>query len=94
MINAYNDKETNTIHISYPIVHSPFYIDNEKNYLNYGAIGMIIAHELIHSYDSNNRYIFANEGSISWVNFFFYIFIYKIMLKTVIIIKILIYFNS
>jgi predicted metalloendopeptidase len=67
MINAFNDEETNTIHISYPIVHSPFYIDNEKDYLNYGAIGMVIAHELIHSYDNNNRYIFANEGNISWL---------------------------
>lgn len=40
-----------------------FYSKNRPQYMNYGSLGQIISHELIHGFDNTGRY-FDKQGSI------------------------------
>lgn len=43
------------------VINEPFYDENLPNYINYGAIGSVIGHELTHGFDQLGR-LFDKDG--------------------------------
>ncbi|CAO3655112.1 unnamed protein product [Mucor hiemalis] len=68
-INAYYNANNNEIVVPAGILQSPFYSFESPEYLNYGGIGMIVAHEIAHAFDSNGR-SFDGHGNMTdwWTN--------------------------
>jgi putative endopeptidase len=54
-VNAYYMASTNTICFPAGILQPPFFFMNGDDALNYGAIGMVIAHEISHGFDDQGR---------------------------------------
>lgn len=50
-VNAFNQWGTNSIIIPAGILQAPFFDPSADEAINYGAIGVVIAHELTHGYD-------------------------------------------
>src|ERR1700681_1284642 len=50
-INAYYDPQLNTINFPAGILQPPFFEKGMDDSVNYGAIGMVIGHELTHGFD-------------------------------------------
>jgi len=59
--NAFFNVLDNSITIPAGILQPPFIDLNQPDYINYGAIGNIISHELIHAFDSYNS-LFDGNG--------------------------------
>ena len=51
MVNAYSMPTTNEICFPAAILQPPFYNPNADDAVNYGAIGVVIAHEMTHGFD-------------------------------------------
>ena len=51
MVNAYYNPTTNEICFPAAILQPPFYNPNADDAVNYGAIGVVIAHEMTHGFD-------------------------------------------
>ncbi len=71
-INAYYSPKYNEIVIPAGILQEPFYYinDNEINIAkNYGGIGIIIGHEIIHAFDDKGR-LYDEKGNLNnwWVS--------------------------
>jgi len=64
--NAYYVDESNTINMNAAILNSPFISINSPDYLNYGAIGVLLGHELTHAFDNGGRYFDANGEKNNW----------------------------
>jgi putative endopeptidase len=62
-VNAYEDAQTNTINFPAGILQPPFFDASEMNAVNYGAIGMVIGHEITHGFDDQGRK-FDGEGNL------------------------------
>jgi putative endopeptidase len=54
-VNAYEDAQTNTINFPAGILQPPFFDASLGDAVNYGAIGAVIGHEIIHGYDDQGR---------------------------------------
>ncbi|GFY56935.1 endothelin-converting enzyme 1 [Trichonephila inaurata madagascariensis] len=52
-VSAYYDLQRNIFTLPLSIHHPPFYYYEGPMYLNFGAIGTIIGHEIMHGFDSN-----------------------------------------
>ncbi len=50
-VNAYEDPQTNTINFPAGILQPPFYDFKIDPAVNYGAIGVVIGHEMTHGFD-------------------------------------------
>ena len=62
-VNAYNGGQLNEIVFPAAILQPPFFDPNADAAVNYGAIGVVIGHEISHSFDDQGRKIDA-EGRI------------------------------
>jgi putative endopeptidase len=65
-INAYYDPQLNTINFPAGILQPPYF---EKQYdaaVNYGAIGAVIGHEIIHGFDDTGRQFDATGNLRDW----------------------------
>lgn len=62
-VNAYNGGQRNEIVFPAAILQAPFFDPAADPAVNYGAIGVVIGHEIIHSFDDQGRKIDA-EGRI------------------------------
>jgi endothelin-converting enzyme/putative endopeptidase len=62
-INAYNDPQLNTINFPAGILQPPFFDAKGDDPANYGAIGMIIGHEITHGFDDQGRK-FDEKGNL------------------------------
>jgi putative endopeptidase len=62
-VNAYEDPQTNTINFPAGILQPPFFDAAQSDAVNYGGIGMVIGHEIIHGFDDQGRK-FDTDGNL------------------------------
>ena len=65
-INAYNDPQNNTINFPAGILQLPFFNVQQTDAANYGAIGMVIGHEITHGFDDQGRKFDAKGNLRDW----------------------------
>jgi putative endopeptidase len=65
-INAYYDPQLNTINFPAGILQPPFFDPTKDDAVNYGAIGMVIGHELTHGFDDQGRKFDAHGNLRDW----------------------------
>jgi len=65
-INAYYDPQLNTINFPAGILQPPYFEKNMDDSVNYGAIGMVIGHELTHGFDDQGRKFDAQGNLRDW----------------------------
>jgi putative endopeptidase len=65
-INAYYDPQLNTINFPAGILQPPYFDPSKDDAVNYGAIGMVIGHEIIHGFDDQGRKFDAQGNLRDW----------------------------
>ncbi|MEP6596098.1 MAG: M13 family metallopeptidase [Ginsengibacter sp.] len=65
-IDAYFNPYTNDINFPAGILQPPFFYKEGDDALNYGAIGIIIGHEITHGFDDQGRMFDAKGNLKSW----------------------------
>jgi endothelin-converting enzyme/putative endopeptidase len=65
-INAYEDPQNNTINFPAGILQPSFFDAKQEDTVNYGAIGAVIGHEIIHGYDDQGRKFDAQGNLRDW----------------------------
>ena len=65
-INAYYDPQLNTINFPAGILQPPYFEKSMDDSVNYGAIGMVIGHELTHGFDDQGRKFDAHGNLRDW----------------------------
>ena len=65
-INAYYDPQLNTINFPAGILQPPFFEKAMDDSVNFGAIGMVIGHELTHGFDDQGRKFDAQGNLRDW----------------------------
>jgi endothelin-converting enzyme/putative endopeptidase len=65
-VNAYEDSQTNTINFPAGILQPPFFDASAPDAVNFGAIGMVIGHEIIHGFDDQGRKFDADGNLKDW----------------------------
>jgi putative endopeptidase len=65
-INAYYDPQLNTINFPAGILQPPFFDPSKDDAVNFGAIGMVIGHELTHGFDDQGRKFDAQGNLRDW----------------------------
>ena len=63
-VNAYYSPTTNEICFPAGILQYPFFDMNADDAFNYGAIGVVIGHEMTHGFDDQGRQ-YDKEGNLS-----------------------------
>ena len=63
-VNAYYNPTTNEICFPAGILQPPFYNPDADDAVNYGAIGVVISHEMTHGFDDQGR-LFDKEGNMN-----------------------------
>ncbi len=62
-VNAYYNPSTNEICFPAAILQPPFYNPDADDAVNYGAIGVVISHEMTHGFDDQGR-LFDKDGNM------------------------------
>ena len=65
-VNAYNNSAKNEIVFPAGILQPPFFYPEGDDAINYGAIGGVIGHEIIHGFDNSGRKFDANGNQVEW----------------------------
>jgi predicted metalloendopeptidase len=65
-VNAYYDPQMNNINFPAGILQPPFYEIAADSAINFGAIGMVIGHELTHGFDDEGRQFDAKGDLRDW----------------------------
>jgi len=65
-VNAYEDAQSNTINFPAGILQPPFFDGKAIDAVNYGAIGMVIGHEITHGFDDQGRKFDDNGNLTNW----------------------------
>ena len=65
-VNAYYNPTTNEICFPAAILQPPFYNSNADDVVNYGAIGVVIGHEMTHGFDDQGRQFDAAGNMNNW----------------------------
>ncbi len=65
-VNAYYDPLMNNINFPAGILQPPFYDNRADDAVNFGAIGMVIGHELTHGFDDQGRQFDAQGNLRDW----------------------------
>jgi endothelin-converting enzyme/putative endopeptidase len=65
-VNAYYDPTQNNINFPAGILQPPFYSNKAGDAVNYGAVGMVIGHELTHGFDDEGRQFDADGNLKNW----------------------------
>ena len=65
-INAYYDPQLNTINFPAGILQPPYFDASQDDAVNYGAVGMVIGHEIIHGFDDQGRKFDASGNLRDW----------------------------
>lgn len=65
-VNAYNNSAKNEIVFPAGILQPPFFYPDGDDAINYGAIGAVIGHEIIHGFDNAGRKFDAQGNQVDW----------------------------
>lgn len=65
-VNAYYNPSTNEICFPAGILQYPFFDQNADDAFNYGAIGVVIGHEMTHGFDDQGRQYDKNGNLTDW----------------------------
>ena len=65
-VNAYYNPTTNEICFPAAILQAPFFDVNADDATNYGAIGVVIGHEMTHGFDDQCRNFNADGNMVDW----------------------------
>ena len=65
-VNAYYQPTENNINFPAGILQPPFYSNQADDAVNYGAIGVVIGHELTHGFDDQGRKFDADGNLKDW----------------------------
>ena len=65
-VNAYYNPTTNEICFPAAILQPPFYNSAADDAVNYGAIGVVIGHEMTHGFDDQGRNFDKDGNMINW----------------------------
>jgi len=65
-INAYYDPTQNNINFTAGILQPPFFFSSGDDAVNYGAIGVVIGHEMTHGFDDQGRQYDADGNLKDW----------------------------
>ena len=63
-VNAYYNPTTNELCFPAGILQPPFFNPNADDAVNYGAIGVVISHEMTHGFDDQGR-LFDKDGNLN-----------------------------
>jgi endothelin-converting enzyme/putative endopeptidase len=66
MVNAYYNPSLNEMAFPAGILQPPFYARGAPDAANYGAIGMVVGHELTHGFDDQGRQYDASGNLRDW----------------------------
>lgn len=67
-VNAYYNPLNNEIVFPAAILQPPFFGLDADDAVNYGAIGMVIGHEMTHGFDDEGKQFDANGNMVNWWN--------------------------
>ncbi|XP_011876235.1 PREDICTED: endothelin-converting enzyme 1-like [Vollenhovia emeryi] len=65
-VNAYYNPPSNEIVIPAAITQNPIYDRNRPAFLNYGALGVVVGHEINHGFDNLGRKYDKNGNAVEW----------------------------
>ena len=65
-VNAYYSPNSNEIVFPAGILQPPFFFKDADDAVNYGAIGVVIAHEITHGFDDQGRNFDKNGNLAEW----------------------------
>lgn len=65
-VNAYYNPTTNEICFPAGILQAPFFDPEADDAFNYGAIGVVIGHEMTHGFDDQGRHYDMNGNMTDW----------------------------
>ncbi|KAG8183510.1 hypothetical protein JTE90_003860 [Oedothorax gibbosus] len=66
IVNAFYDRLENSIDFPAGILQSPFFNKDRPHYLNFGAIGFLIGHEITHGFDDTGRQFDKDGNNVNW----------------------------
>ena len=65
-VNAYYNPTTNEICFPAAILQPPFFNPDADDAVNYGAIGVVISHEMTHGFDDQGRHFDKDGNMTDW----------------------------
>ncbi|XP_074031085.1 M13 family metallopeptidase neprilysin 2 isoform X2 [Leptinotarsa decemlineata] len=66
VVNAFYSSIENSIQFPAGILQGVFFSDDRPRYMNYGAIGFVIGHEITHGFDDQGRQFDKNGNLVNW----------------------------
>ncbi|XP_018016962.2 neprilysin-1 [Hyalella azteca] len=66
IVNAFHNPTANEIILPMGILREPFYNPDYPMYLNYGSLGVVIGHELVHGFDNHGKRYDAHGNVSQW----------------------------
>ncbi|XP_048488609.1 neprilysin-2 isoform X1 [Plutella xylostella] len=66
IVNAFYSSIENSIQFPAGILQGAFFSANRPAYMNYGAIGFVIGHEITHGFDDQGRQFDKNGNLVDW----------------------------
>ncbi|KAJ8668519.1 hypothetical protein QAD02_010182 [Eretmocerus hayati] len=66
IVNAYYYVQKNSFEIPAGFLRRPFYHSNRPKYLNFGALGSIVGHEITHGFDNEGRKNDKDGNQVDW----------------------------
>lgn len=66
IVNAFYSSIENSIQFPAGILQGAFFSNDRPKYMNYGAIGFVIGHEITHGFDDQGRQFNKNGNLVDW----------------------------
>ncbi|XP_043263785.1 neprilysin-2 isoform X2 [Colletes gigas] len=66
IVNAFYSSIENSIQFPAGILQGAFFSNDRPRYMNYGAIGFVIGHEITHGFDDQGRQFDQNGNLVDW----------------------------